>query len=139
MKKKKILRFTTIITMTTLFAILVVTLIIVNDIRKQISIDAMAREAELLEAPDYFLEPEGHIIARIHYKKYDRIREAYGYISIEDLNHYQNNPDSKIYQCIKVINPYDEDGKGTVIITKNIITLETGIYVDERYNKNLNR
>ena len=139
MKKKKIFRLWTILMMTMVLAILIVTLIIVRDIRTQISIDAMARNTELTEAPDYFLEPEGYTIARIYYDKYDGTAMAYGYISNKELNQYKKNPDSLIHQCIKVLNPYDENGKGTVVITKKIITLETGIYVDMRCDNNLNR
>ena len=134
--KKKLFRLMTILTMAVILASLIVGLLIIRDIRKQISLEAHA--SETTEAPDYFLEPDGYIIARIHYNSYKGVKKAYGYISKKDYREYQKNPDSKIHQCIKVLNPYDENGKGTVVVTNKIITLETGIYVDLRCDKNLN-
>lgn len=135
MKKKKLFILMSILTMTVILSSLIVGLIIIHDIRKQISLDAYT---ETTEAPDYFLEPDGYIIARIHYNSYKGIKKAYGYISKKDYKEYQKNPDSKIHQCIKVLNPYDENGKGAVVVTNKIITLETGIYIDLRSDKNLN-
>lgn len=135
MKKKKLFILMSILTMTVILSSLIVGLIIIHDIRKQISLDAYT---ETTEAPDYFLEPDGYIIARIHYNSYKGIKKAYGYISEKDYKEYQKNPDSKIHQCIKVLNPYDENGKGAVVVTNKIITLETGIYIDLRCDKNLN-
>lgn len=135
MKKKKLFILMSILTMTVILSSLIVGLIIIHDIRKQISLDAYT---ETMEAPDYFLEPDGYIIARIHYNSYKGIKKAYGYISKKDYKEYQKNPDSKIHQCIKVLNPYDENGKGAVVVTNKIITLETGIYIDLRSDKNLN-
>lgn len=136
MKKKKLFTLTTILTMTIITASLILGLVIMRDIRKQISLEVYT--SETMEAPDYFLEPDGYIIARIHYNSYKGIKKAYGYISKKDYNEYQRNPDSKIHQCIKVLNPYDKNGKGTVVVTNKIITLETGIYIDLRCDKNLN-
>lgn len=135
MKKKKLFILMSILTMTVILSSLIVGLIIIHDIRKQISLDAYT---ETTEAPDYFLEPDGYIIARIYYNSYKGIKKAYGYISKKDYKEYQKNPDSKIHQCIKVLNPYDENGKGAVVVTNKIITLETGIYIDLRCDKNLN-
>lgn len=136
MKKKKLVRLITILTMTVILASLIVGLVIIHDIRKQISLEMYV--SETTEAQDYFLEPDGYIIARIHYNSYKGIKKAYGYISKKDYKEYQKNPNSKIHQCIKVLNPYDENGKGIVVVTNKIITLETGIYVDLRCDKNLN-
>lgn len=135
MKKKKLFILMSILTMTVILSSLIVGIIIIHDIRKQISLEAYT---ETTEAPDYFLEPDGYIIARIHYNSYKGIKKAYGYISKKDYKEYQKNPDSKIHQCIKVLNPYDENGKGAVVVTNKIITLETGIYIDLRCDKNLN-
>lgn len=136
MKKKKLFRLITILTMTVILASLIVGLVIIRDIRKQISLEVYV--SETTEAQDYFLEPDGYIIARIHYDSYKGIKKAYGYISKDAYKEYQKNPNSKIHQCIKVLNPYDENGKGIVVVTNKIITLETGIYVDLRCDKNLN-
>lgn len=81
--------------------------------------------------PTYFLEPEGHIIAKVKVVDdsfwYDRY--LYGYITEEDYASYLNGSLNKI---LIVKNPYEE-GKQITTMPQQIISIEVGVYKDLRY------
>lgn len=72
--------------------------------------------------PDYYLEPEGYVIAEIKTEKY--LNSGYGYIKEEDYISFQNG---QLTGNLVILNPY-EQGKSYTIAANSILGIVVGTY-----------
>ena len=82
------------------------------------------------DVPDYFLEPEGCVIAKVYVNTdFDLFSKFnYGYITEEDFKSYL---DGTLTGILVIRHPYKED-RTTNIQASNIKSMEVGLYKDYR-------